>query len=224
MIDLTHSLNEAAPSWSGSCGFHAHICMDYAEGCRVMQYEMSAGIGTHMDAPLHFIKEGMDIASIPLKSLIAPLCVLHIDIEGNPDYLVSVEDLKAYEAKFGLIPEGALVAANFGWATYWDKPESYRNEDSHGMMHFPGFSPQTAAYLLERKIVGIGVDTLSPDGGNTAFPVHHLILGSGGYILENLASLDKVPPCGALAIALPPKIDGGAEAICRVIAIVAQSV
>ena len=72
--------------------------------------------------------------------------------------------------------------------------------------------------LAEKNIVGIGIDTLSPDGSNMSFPVHHKILGAGKYIIENLCHLEKLPAVGARVMALPLKIKNGSEAPCRVIA------
>ena len=66
--------------------------------------------------------------------------------------------------------------------------------------------------------MGIGIDTLSPDGSHMGFPVHKIILGAGLYILENLCRLDKLPAIGAKIMALPMKIKNGSEAPARVIA------
>lgn len=222
MIDLTHTLDEKTPTWSGRCGFHAHLCKDYPEGCRVMRYDVNGGTGTHLDAPVHFIRDAADVAELPVEQLIGPLCVLHLDVGDNADYQVSCDDLRRYEAAHGRLPSGSLVVAHTGWAERWRDPTAYRNEDAQGVMHFPTLSKAAAEYLLEAKIAGIGIDTLSPDGCTSDFPVHHLLLGHGIYIIENLTNLAKVPSSGAYAIALPPKIAGAPEAPCRVIALVPQ--
>jgi kynurenine formamidase len=217
--DLTHRLDSTVPTWSGGCGFHAEMTVDYPQGCRVFQYQMMAGAGTHMDAPSHFIPKAADIADIPVEQLVAPLCLLHLRIGDNQDYLVSEADILQYEATHGAIPRGALVVAHTGWSRHWSNPAAYSNLDSSGTRHFPGFSPEAAKLLLQRDVVGIGIDTLSPDGGNTNFPVHHLMLGAGKYILENLTHLADLPAQGAFAVALPINICGGTEAPCRVIAL-----
>ena len=114
--------------------------------------------------------------------------------------------------------------ANTGWEKYWNNTVKYRNADAKGKMHFPGFMAKTAELLLERKISGIGIDTLSPDGSTDKerFPVHELILGAGKYILENLCNLASLPPSGALALVMPMKVVGGAESAIRIIALVEQ--
>src|SRR5262249_52760821 len=110
-------------------------------------------------------------------------------------------------------------AANTGWHKRWDKPSEYRNSDNNGIMHFPGFAPSTIEFLLERNVSGIGIDTLSPDGSNLDFPVHHLLLGAGKFIIENLTNLDELSPIGGYIIALPPKIKDATEANLRVVAL-----
>ena len=90
-------------------------------------------------------------------------------------------------------------------------------------MHFPGFSVEAAKFLLERKISGLGCDTLSIDPGNSAdFPVHRTVLGAGVYQLENLANLKELPEAGAFLIAAPIKLEGGSGGPARVFALVAQ--
>lgn len=223
VIDLTHTLHEGVPTWEGDCGFHASIDFDYPEaGCRVMSYRTLAGVGTHIDAPSHFVPGGAGIAELPVKNFVAPLCLIRVT-PNSDDYLVSVEDVSVYEQTYGVIPQGSLVVADTGWAKHWES-DRYRNADRSGKMHFPGFHVDAAALLLEREITGIGIDTLSPDGGNTEFPVHHLLLPRGKYIVENLIHLDQVPPSGALVVALPLKVSEGAEAPCRCIALIPRPI
>lgn len=219
VIDLTHALHEGVPNWTGECGFHSRIEIDYEEGCRIVHYDLTAGIGTHMDAPSHFLPDGEHIADLETKNFVVPLCLIRVSSNKNPDILVSAEDIQNYEVEHGQIPFRSLVIADTGWAKYWEDSDRYRNVDSDGDMHFPGFSSQSVELLLQRNIVGVGIDTLSPDGGNTEFPVHHLLLNQGKYIIENVAHLDQIPPSGAWAIALPPKIYQGTESPCRMIAL-----
>ncbi len=215
VIDLTHAIHPNIPTWDGKCGFRSHIEADYDEGCRVMHYDCRAGIGTHMDAPSHFDPHGEHIADIEVEKLVAPLCVIRVDSETFTDIFITPQNIHNFEQEHGKIPSGSLVAADTGWAKHWNNPAKYRNK-----MHFPGFSPESAELLLKRKVAGIAIDTLSPDGRNLEFPVHHLLLKKGKYIIENAANLNKVPDSGAWAVALPAKIQNGTEAPCRLIALI----
>ena len=216
LIDLTHVLQPGIPDWDGCCGFQQHT-EDHSGVC-VQSLTMPSGIGTHMDAPKHFVRDGKDIASIGLEQFVAPAVVIDVRDKMAADYFVSKADVEQFEQQHGDIPAKALVFALTGWGQYWSDPKQYRNENTTGQRCCPGFGLDAIEYLLTKDIVGIGIDTLSPDGSRVDYPVHHLILGAGKYIVENVANLDQLPAVGARVFALPLKIKNGAEAPCRVIA------
>jgi kynurenine formamidase len=224
LVDLTHSLHEGVPTWSGGCGFRLEIKVDYEKGLRVQTIKSHAGVGTHMDAPSHFIPGGKDIGDLALENLFVPACVLDLRNKMDPSLFVLPQDIEDYEKRYGPIPKNSLVIARTGWEQFWTEPIRYRNPDTSGKMHFPGFSEEAAKLLLQKEIAGIGIDTLSPDGSNTdAFPVHECILGAGKYILENLAHLDRLPEAGAYALCLPPKLKDATESAVRVGALVPRN-
>ena len=220
MCDLTHDVHDTIPFWDDGCGFQLHINKDYpSAGCRVHRIEMLAGVGTHIDAPNHFIPGGKDIASIQLENLLVPACVINISTKMHQDYYISIDDVLNYEQQYGKIKQNSLVIAYTGWSQFWNDPIKYRNKDEKGIMHFPGFSVGCIELLLERNIAGIAIDTLSPDGSNYDFPAHHLLLKEGLYIIENIANANLLPAEGSFIIALPIKIKGGTEAPLRMIGI-----
>ena len=220
MIDLTHTLNPRVATWSGDCGFKKKVIVDYPEACRVDWVEMNAGIGTHIDAPLHFIPGANSIADIALEELIAPICLIDVSAQAHADYYITHKDILCYENQYGKISPNSLVIGYTGWDQHWHDPQLFRNPDHHGQMHFPGFSKESAEFLLERKVVGIGMDSLSPDCLDLTFPVHHLLLGNGKYIIENLANCRSLPPTGGHMIALPMKIGEGTESPIRAVGFV----
>jgi kynurenine formamidase len=223
-VDLTHAVDSSIPTWTGSCGFQHEVKRDYDQGVLVLLYKCHAGVGTHMDAPAHFYPDGAVISDIPLNQLIVPACVIDVSSKMHPDLFVGAEDVLDYEKKWGRIEENSLVFAYTGWEKFWNDVDRYRNPDKAGKMHFPGFHVKAAELLLERKIAGIGIDTLSPDGSNNApgekFPVHECILRAGKYIIENAANLAKMPAKGAYVFALPLKITVGAEAAMRLVGLI----
>ncbi len=220
IVDLTHPLSSDIPTWNGSCGFCLEIKKDYDQMFRVQQVKMHAGVGTHMDAPSHRIQGGLSIADIPVEQLIVPLCVIDVSKKAGPDYELSHQDILDHEAAYGVIPPDALVIGFTGWSRFWATPDAYRNVDQNGQMHFPAFSAESVKFLIERKIAGIGIDTLSPDCGNPDFPVHQIVLGAGKYIIENVADCSQIPPRGSYAVALPIRAENGTEAPIRLIALI----
>jgi kynurenine formamidase len=223
LIDLTQTLTPEIPSWNGSCGYQVEIKKDYDRVFRVNQVKMHAGIGTHIDAPSHRFREGLDIADMPIQQFFAPVCVIDVRGQADADYEISHQDVKNYETLYGTIPPGAFVIGHTGWNRFWNTPEAYRNPDSTGQMHFPAFSSQAAELLLQRRVVGIGIDTLSPDCLNQDFPVHRLFLGEGKYIIENLPDCSLLPIQGAYIMALPIKAACCSEAPARVIGLISKS-
>jgi kynurenine formamidase len=123
-----------------------------------------------------------------------------------------VDDVLFFEDEFGTIPKGAFVIIYTGWDQRWEQPEKYRNNKI-----FPSISLAAAEMLLSRDIVGLGIDTLSPDAFGSDFPVHQLILGAGKYIIENVANAKQLDPIGCYLFALPIKITDGTEAPIRLV-------
>lgn len=220
LVDLTHCLSPEIPSWGGSCGFCLEIKKDYDRQFRVQQIKMHAGIGTHMDAPSHRISGAACVADIPLAQCVVPACVIDVAAQGSATYKVPLEEVMKYEARYGTIPKNALVIFHTGWGRFWSTPEAYRNVDAEGIMHFPSIAAEVADFLLTRQIAGIAIDTLSPDSLSGDFPVHQILLGAGKYIIENIASAEKMPPQGGYVIALPLRAQEATEAPARVIGLI----
>lgn len=216
LIDLSHTLSDTMPHWGNDCGFKQMIELDY-EDCqspvkfRVQKLELYAGIGTHMDAPSHTVKDAANIDELPIKDFVVPCRVIDVSGKATAAYQVSKEDIIEFEKLYEPIPPQSLVIIHTGWSTYWNEPEQYRNK-----LVFPSVSLDAAAYLLKRDIVGLGIDTLSPDCGDAGFPVHKLLLGAGKYLIENIAHADQLGPIAYVA-ALPLKIQGATEAPMRLV-------
>ncbi len=211
LIDLTHRLHPDIPTWSGSCGFCMEIKRDYDKTFRVQQMKMHAGIGTHMDAPSHRFDGGLSIADIPLERLFAPIALFNVSQSAKADFMLSCEEIKAYETLHGRIEPNSLAIVYTGWSRFWKSPADYRKPA-------PAVSEEAARMLLERDIAGLAIDTLSPDRPDSDFPVHRILLGAGKYIIENIAGCAELPPKGSIAIALPIAAEDASEAPIRIIA------
>ena len=221
LVDLTHTLHPDMPSWTGSCGFKHDVKLDY-DRCdselkfRVQQIKMHAGVGTHMDAPAHAIPGAEAIDELDINNFAAPCVVVDVSAQSHELYRITLADVEVFETQYGRIPDGAFVIFYTGWDRFWNNPEQYRNN-----YLFPDISGDVAAMLLDRNIVGLGIDTMSPDRpGDGKFPVHAAILGAGKYIVENVANAQKIPSKGAYSLALPIKTAGGTEAPIRLVALV----
>jgi kynurenine formamidase len=228
VIDLTYAINDKLVPWPGDKRFfeakdNATVAKD---GVFTRSFWMLEHYGTHLDAPIHFPPGTIPVDKIPVKQFFGPAVVIDIQNESakNADYLVDSVHVEAWEKRNGKIPAGAIVVLRTGWAARWPDVKRYRNQDALGKMHFPGFSVEAVRLLLDRKVSGLGCDTLSVDyGASSDYPVHHLGLGAGLYNLENLADLSKLPETGAFLIVAPIKLEGGSGGPVRVFALLSSA-
>ena len=139
----------------------------------------------------------------------------------DADAQVTPDDLNAWIAANGPIPDGACVAMHSGWGAKTATPD-FRNADAEGKMHFPGFHVEAAQMLMdETGAVALAVDSLSLDHGPSAdFATHYAWLPTNRYGIENLANLDKVPASGATLIVGAPAHRGGSGGPARIFAMV----
>lgn len=216
-IDLTHPLTPNTPSWDNSCGFNHTTLLDYTDCTtqaefKVQSISMPAGIGTHMDAPAHCDPSGKTIDAIPLHDCLAPCVVIDVSKQADEVYQCSVQDILDFEQQMQPIQPGDFVIIYTGWGRHWSSPEQYRNN-----LQFPSVSKEAAQLLVERDIIALGIDTLGPDTAESGYPVHQIILGSGKYLVENVANADLLPPFGSTVLVAPLYIFGGTEAPIRLI-------
>ncbi len=225
VVDLTHRLVNAFPTFFGDdMGASDEVLFDYAtDGFYSLRWTVDEHTGTHMDAPGHFGEGAMLVDEIPASHLVAPLAVIDIKRKAanNPNATVDLDDIAAYERRHGRIPEGALVAMNSGWANLVPDGDAFRGGDGFPDLNFPGFSADATGFLAARRnVVGIGVDTLSLDPGNSQdFAVHFSFLPTNRYGIENLANLDAVPARGARVVVGAIPWEDGSGGPCRVLAL-----
>jgi kynurenine formamidase len=232
MVDLSHAYGGGTLYWpTDTTGFRLDTL---AEGqtpggyfYAAKQFATAEHGGTHLDAPFHFAEGGATAESIPLERLILPGVVLDVSqsAAANPDYLVTPDDVLAWEEAHGRVPQGSAVLIRTGWAPRWPDALSYLGDDTPGEtgnLHFPGIGEAAARLLVEERGVGLlGIDTASVDyGQSTDFIVHRIGAAADVPNLENVADLSALPPSGFLLAALPMKIEGGTGAPVRIVALI----
>lgn len=221
--DMTHTLHPDFPTYFGDPQFSMEQVFNFAEhNFNLFTYNVNEHTGTHIDAPLHFSADGTSVDEIPVSNLVAPLCVIDISARAaeDADTRVTPEDIKAWMASHGDIPDNACVAMHSGWAAKIDT-DGFRNFDGE-TQHYPGFHADAAQMLMEETgALSIAVDTLSLDHGiSPDFATHYAWLPSGRFGIENLANLDKVPAAGATLVIGAPKHRGGTGGPARIFALV----
>lgn len=230
LVDLTHPLNDKSPFWPGEDyqPFQLRtIATLEKNGVSSKAFSMPEHFGTHLDAPCHFEKGQPAVDEIASTDLFAPGVVIDVTMqsEADADYRLTVADVTNWEQANGRVPNRSIVMLRTGWSKFWDSNVRYRNQDTLGKMHFPGFSAEAARWLIkERDIRAIAIDTLSIDHGPSKdFIVHHVMNGAGRYALENVAHLDKLPARNFYLMVAPIKISTGTGGPTRVFAVLPRA-
>ena len=238
VVDLTQPLSPETPALElpeqfGQCvGFSQREVSRYDERGVAWywnEFTMNEHTGTHFDAPVHWVT-GKDldnacVSSLPVSDLVAPAVVLDFSVEAaaNPDFLLTCEAIKRWEAKFGQIDPNNWVLFRTDWSKRPVNEYVNRREDG---AHTPGPDVDAVRFLVEeRDVLGFGVETIGTDWGQAhvldpPYPAHHYFHGAGKYGLQCLANLDELPPRGSVLIAAPLKIVGGSGSPLRVLALV----
>jgi kynurenine formamidase len=238
IVDLTQPLSESTPviqlppPFANTPGLSREEISNYDDrGPAWAWYTLTIGehVGTHLDAPIHWItgRDGADVGSIPPSALIGPACVIDKtgETEANPGYLLTVDDLEAWEAENGRIPERAWVLFRTGWQSRAYDAALFLNVGENGP-ETPGPDVEASRWLSqERPISGFGTETVGIDAGaaggfDPVFPLHNLLLGAGRCGLTQLANLDRLPATGALIVVSPLRLVGGTGSPSRVFAFV----
>ena len=223
VVDLTLPLGPETVMWPGEAAPFAEVVETVThDGNYARRVHLSEHSGTHVDAPNHFVEGGQAVTDLPLQTLISPAVVIDasVDINGNGDAVLELATVKAWEEKHGVIPAGCVVLLRTGWEDLYDQPQRY-GAGPDGL-HFPGFGVEAASYLVERGVVGIGIDTLGIDAGaDLDFPVHRdVTLPKQVWHIENLTNLKSLPATGALVfIGVLPLVDGSGSP-ARILALV----
>jgi kynurenine formamidase len=242
ILDLTQPLNERTPvirlpeEFEQTPGLTMHEISRYDERGPAWAWnwlEIGEHVGTHFDAPIHWISgsDGIDVSQVPPRHLVAPAIVIDRSAESaeDPDYLLTIEDVRAFEAEHGPLPDGGWLLLHTGWDARAHDAEAFLNADESGLPHSPGFDTECARWISEESpLVGVGVETVGIDAGGAAdfeppFPAHYYLMGAGKYGITQLANLGSLPPTGALLVVAPLKLTGGTGSPVRALAFVPHS-
>jgi kynurenine formamidase len=231
MVDLTHAFDERTIYWpTDTAGFrlitlhHGPTPGGYFYAANT--FSAAEHGGTHLDAPIHFAEGKATADRIPLERLVGPLVVVDIAERAvrQPDTLLEVRDIDAFERAHGLIAARTIVLVRTGWSRHWPNKKAYLGDDTPGdasHLHFPGISAPAAEGLVARNVAGVGIDTASIDHGPSRdFMAHRVLMAADVPAFENLTGLEVLPARGALLLALPMKIGGGSGGPLRAIALV----
>jgi arylformamidase len=200
IVDISHTLNNNSIFFNS--GWHSativsEIATIESAGRNTKKIVIGSHNGTHLDAPLHFIKDGFDTNSIDLNVLFGEVQI--IDLSNIKSRIVELEDI---HDKISC----KRVIFCFGWAKHWNTSKFYQD--------FPYFSSEAIDYLMCCGVLLLGIDTPSPDKITESAslsedsPNHKSLLSKNVVILEYLNLSNINYDANYVLCALPLKIEG----------------
>ena len=209
-IDLTLTISKSIPSFPGSPKPQFILWSDIKDdGYNLELLFLSSHTGTHIDAPNHFVKDGIKIHQIPLGRLIGKAILIKLKKTRNSP--ITKEDIILFEKKNGIIPNDSSVFFFTEWQKNLKK-DNYFTEN-------PGLNKSAADYLVSKKINLVGIDSPSIDlGTDDSFIVHQIFSKNNILIVENLANLNKIPSKEFTFTILPLKLKDATGSPVRAVA------
>jgi len=205
--DISLTITPSLPVWPGdpSIVLERISKMEDGEHNNVSQMAASVHIGTHVDAPYHFIADGKTIETLPLDVLIGPAQV--VEIPESCD-LITAEELKMAGIEAGM--ERVLLKTRNN--AYWTQPGLSFQRD------FVAISPDGAQYLVARGVRLVGIDYFSIAPFGDSVPTHRILLGASVIALEGV-NLSEVRAGKYTLYCLPLKLGGSDGAPARAVLI-----
>ncbi|MEH2150936.1 cyclase family protein [Nostoc sp.] len=225
VIHLSHVIDIDIPQWSGDPTVEFETVAELNnDGYYLRHFSLGEHSATHINAPNSFHSSAVGIDQYPGESLVVPAVVINIcqATVVNPDYVLTIANVLAWEEEYGEISGGCVVILNTGWQKKWLDKSAFLNYDAQGIPHFPGFGSDATQLLLnERQIAGVGIDTHGVDPGqDNSFTINRLVLEQPRIVLENLTNLDQLPPKGTTLAIAPLRLRGGSGSPVGVLAFV----
>ncbi len=213
--DVSVLVQNGIPTWPGDPKFSMNLASSIAKGgvVNLTHLDMGAHTGTHMDAPVHFYRDGSGVDELPLEALIGTCRVF--DLTGITSHISAATleacDLKSSEGtgSFGAGVTRALFKTR--------NSRHWANNDTEFDKNFIALTADAAMYLVHCGVTLVGVDYLSVEAySSKTHPVHDTLLGAGVVIIEAL-NLSEVSAGDYELIALPLRLKGTDGAPARVV-------
>jgi kynurenine formamidase len=165
-VDLTHAFGPDSPYFSAFEAATFETLFDHDDGFLAQSFTFPGQYGTHLDAPIHFVRNTRYLDELDLQELVLPLVVIDQSKEAadNNDFTLTVEDILAFEKEHGQIEAGTFVALRTDWGKRWPDQKAFDNKDADGNNHAPGWGKDALTFLFEeRKINAVGHETFDTD-------------------------------------------------------------
>jgi arylformamidase len=181
ITDLTHIIHSDMPVFPGTePPIFQNTYTSEEHGFREAKITMYSHTGTHIDAPAHMLSNGPYLDNLAIEHFIGNATIL--DFSNVDIKLIDIDSLKPYEDK---IRNVEFIIIKTGWSKHWGDKKYYED--------FPSLSEESAKWLSEFNLKGIGIDAISIDDMNSStFTVHKILMRKNIIIIENLTNLNSI--------------------------------
>ena len=209
IIDLTHTISPETYVYPGTpAPAFSPTRTITRDNARETLLQVGSHTGTHMDAPRHIIPDGFGLDKLPVSQFCGRAAVIDVS-HFAPGATITADFLREQN---GYLRTADYALFYTGWEKKWDTP-AFLEEP------FPVLDAESAHYLVSCGLKGIGTDAISIDSlSSKEFPAHHVILGGGLVIVENLCLKKVVGRKDIMFFALPLKFENADGAPVRAIA------
>ncbi len=202
-IDISVPLRNGMVTWPGDAPFQRTSTLEIAKGdeCNLSQISTITHIGTHMDAPRHYLEGAAGMEAMPIAAAIGRARVIGI---ADPE-VIRISELDPHH-----LTEGERVLFKTENSEHCWKTDRFQEK-------YVYIAPEAARYLAGRGVQTVGVDYLSVGGFDSGgVETHRILLQAGIWIIEGL-NLEHVEPGEYELVCLPLKIIGGDGAPARAV-------
>jgi kynurenine formamidase len=211
MVDLSHHLDDATPVYPGDPQVRVRPAATVAaDGFNVLHVAMGSQSGTHVDAPRHYLDDGVTIDVMDLDRFVGPAVVVDVRHRGARQ-AIGPADLDAARER---LTDDSLVVLHTGWSRHWGT-DAYHDH--------PYLDVEAARILAAADVRAVAIDAMSVDetiasGPHpTGYAAHHALLPGGIAIVENLTGLEQVDWVDPVLSVLPLKLRDADGAPCRAV-------
>jgi arylformamidase len=205
-IDATATLDPATtPVYEGDAPMNFEFLKDMrkGDGLTLSKYSLGAHSGTHIDAPMHFVRDGASIDKVPLEPLIGPARIIDI-----PDGVQAINAGELNRHHWRGSPR--VIFRTRSSLRGWMKSSTFHRD-------FAYIAPDAAQLLADAGVQLVGIDYISAEQFGAPAPMtHRILLGKGIPIVEGLA-LEGIRPGDYDLIVLPMKVAGHEGAPARAV-------
>jgi len=201
-VDVTVPIRDGMVVWPGDPGVRVARVSDLARGdsVTVSRLDLGAHTGTHVDAPLHYLRGGRAVHELPLAGLIGPARV--VLVPEAPVITAEIVDT------LGVAAGERILFRTRNSARCW--------QNDRFCADYTYCSLDGARRLVERRVRTVAVDYLSVGGGSDGPAIHQALLGAGICVIEGL-DLSRVDPGSYDLLCLPLRVEGADGAPARVL-------